>query len=88
MAGGNPFEIYNLFGFKVPRYRVALYTIGLYAGIFFTISTLNGMKGPAPVTFESPEQEKWAKEYAAFKQHESHKPLLLRSPFTKETGLN
>ncbi|KAL2911438.1 hypothetical protein HK105_209089 [Polyrhizophydium stewartii] len=82
MAGGSPFEIYNVFGLKVPRYQLAGYTLAAYFGIYFTVSTINSFKPPKPITYESPAEEDYVKRYIHYAHEEAKKPVLLRAPFT------
>lgn len=82
MAGGSPFEINDIFGLKVQRYKVAMYVMGIYGGIFFAVSQYNKWKPQAAVKFDSKEQENYANAYVKHAEHESHKPELLRTKFS------
>ncbi|KAJ3261519.1 hypothetical protein HK103_005354 [Boothiomyces macroporosus] len=81
MAGGNPYEIFNVFGLKIHRYRVVLYTVGIYAGIYYSVTKYNQLKAKPPVSFESKQQEDYVKRYIAHKEHNDHLPALLRTKF-------
>ncbi len=58
---------------------MAMYFVGLYAATAFTVMSMK--KDVAPVVWESKTQEGWCKRYMAHQEHESHKPLLTRTPF-------
>ncbi|KAI8894351.1 hypothetical protein BC833DRAFT_624039 [Globomyces pollinis-pini] len=82
MAGGNPMEIFNIAGLKVQRYKlVAYFLAGSAAFVTAKIQYSKLTAKPAPVTFDSPEQEAFVKRYIAHKENESHKPVLARAAF-------
>eukprot|EP00842_Homolaphlyctis_polyrhiza_P001099 jgi/Hompol1/1990/HPOL_002111-RA len=84
MAGGSPFEIYNLFGLKVPRYQMAGGMIAIYVALFATNSWLSSLKPKPPIKFESKAEEDFVKKYIHHAHQEAHKPVLLRTPFSAD----
>ena len=53
-----------------------------YIGVFVGVKSYFKFKAKAPISFESPEEENYVKRYIAHHGKESHKPELLRLPFT------
>ncbi|KAI9089479.1 hypothetical protein DFS34DRAFT_639360 [Phlyctochytrium arcticum] len=87
MAGGNPFETYSIAGLKVPRYKVAIYGIVGYAALITGLIKYKGMQPPAPVTYESKEEEAYVKRYLKYAATEHKKPLLLRKTFLEPSAI-
>ncbi|KAJ3043543.1 hypothetical protein HK097_001719 [Rhizophlyctis rosea] len=87
MAGGNPFEPYDVFGLKVPRYKMAAYGIVGYTILITGVVIKKKMAPKTPITFDSPEEEAWVKKYITFRKAELHKPLLVQQKFEHPTGL-
>ena len=68
---------------------MTIYVLGLYAGIYSFFSIKSKFTPPPPITFESKqEEEEYVKKYIEHDQQESHKPKLLRNPYSGITGLN
>ncbi|TPX67769.1 hypothetical protein SpCBS45565_g03569 [Spizellomyces sp. 'palustris'] len=82
MAGGNPFDPYNIAGLKVPRYKVALYGIIGYVALLTGVIQYKKMQPPAPIVYESKEEEGYVKRYIQHMEGELKKPVLVRQPFT------
>ncbi|KAJ3183898.1 hypothetical protein HDU87_006016 [Geranomyces variabilis] len=82
MAGGNPYEAYNVAGMKIPRYKMALYGMVGYAVLVTGILQYRKMQPPTPIAYESKEEESYVKRYISYMEKELNKPELLRKPFT------
>ncbi|KAJ3190176.1 hypothetical protein HDU85_000467 [Gaertneriomyces sp. JEL0708] len=85
MAGGNPLETYNIAGMRIPRYKVALYGMIGYTLLFTGLIKYKQMQPPAPIVYDSPEEESYVKRYIKHMETESHKPHLLREPYRGTT---
>ncbi len=66
---------------------MAMGFVALYAALGFAAIQSSKAKPPAPITFESPAQERWVSRYVAHKRAEEAKPVLVRKPFAEPTGL-
>ncbi|KAJ8331465.1 hypothetical protein QVD99_001736 [Batrachochytrium dendrobatidis] len=82
MAGGTPFEIFNIFGAKLPRYQVVAIVIGIYATGITGLVQYNKFKATPPIKFDSVDEEDFVKKYIHHHHEEFKKPALLRSPFS------
>ena len=65
-----------------------MYVLGLYVGVYSFFSIKSKFTPPLPITFESKAEQDYVEKYIKHAEEESHKPKLLRSPFTGQTGLN
>ncbi|KAJ3296462.1 hypothetical protein HK104_001601 [Borealophlyctis nickersoniae] len=87
MAGGNPFEPYNVFGIQIPKYKLVGYMLLIYATGITAVVQYKKRQPPAPITFDSPEEESWVKKYVQYRKEEKKKPVLVQEPFRVPTGL-
>ncbi|KAH6561025.1 hypothetical protein BASA50_006072 [Batrachochytrium salamandrivorans] len=81
MAGGSPFEIYNIFGTKLPRYQVSAIVIGVYATALVGLIQYNKYKTQPPLKLEA-EEASFVEKYIHHHHADSKKPVLLRTPFS------
>ncbi|KAJ3127726.1 hypothetical protein HK101_005531 [Irineochytrium annulatum] len=85
---GNPYETYTIGGVKLPRYKVAMYVLFGYAGLFTAWSVYSRFQPKKPIHFQSKEEEDYVKRYIEHSKHESHKPRLAREAYMGPSGLN
>ncbi|TPX64732.1 hypothetical protein SpCBS45565_g05656 [Spizellomyces sp. 'palustris'] len=85
---GNPYDTYNVFGFKIPRYKLALYTVLGYTGIIVGYLEYRKHRPPPPIEIPDKEEEEFVKRYVVWRLDELKKPELVRRPFDpKAAGL-
>lgn len=86
MAGGSPFELFNIFGLQVQRYKVVMYMLGLCGATYAGAKAYGSLKPTPQPVFESKDQKDWIKKYMDFTRKENEKPELLRTPFRHPTS--
>lgn len=74
--------------YKKLKYKLTMYVLGLYVGIYSFFAIKSRFTPPPPITFESKEEEDFVKKYIQHMEHESHKPKLLRTPYSGPSGVN
>ncbi|KAI8847422.1 hypothetical protein BC829DRAFT_363014, partial [Chytridium lagenaria] len=84
---GDPYEPYVIGGLKVPRYRVALFGILAYAGIYMVNKTYSSFQPKAPIKFENAQEEEFVKKYIKHAHEEAHKPAFVRQSYAGPSGL-
>ncbi|KAI8825655.1 uncharacterized protein EV422DRAFT_513718 [Fimicolochytrium jonesii] len=87
MAGGNPYEAYTVFGKQIPRYKMAGYGMLAYVVLITGFVQYRKMQPPAPIQYQSKEEENYVKRYVAYMEEELKKPELLRQPFTGRASI-